>query len=100
MVITWQTIITAGAVLGALGVIFGLLFKAYSWYTKQKAQEAAIADLKKHHEEDMKQVRQENRLICRGLSACLDGLQQLGANHTVPEAKKELDEFLNDQAHK
>jgi predicted histidine transporter YuiF (NhaC family) len=100
MVITWQTIITAGAVLGAVGVIFGLIFKAYGWYMKQQTQDTAIAELKKHHEEDMKQVREENRLICYALSACLDGLMQLGANHTVPDAKTALDKYLNQQAHK
>ena len=100
MFITWQTIITAGTVLGALGVILGLLFKAYGWYLKQKAQDTAIAELQKHHEADMKQVREENTLICYALSACLDGLMQLGANHTVPDAKDKLDKYLNQQAHK
>ena len=100
MVITWQTIITAGAVLGAFGVIFGLLFKVYGWYLKRQSQDTAIADLKKHHEADTKQVREENTLICYALSACLDGLMQLGANHTVPDAKDKLDKYLNQQAHK
>jgi citrate synthase len=33
------------------------------------------------------------------LCACLDGLQQLGANHSVPVAKAKLEEWLNDKAH-
>ena len=34
------------------------------------------------------------------LNAVLDGLQQLGCNHTVPKAKQELEEYLVEQAHK
>lgn len=33
-------------------------------------------------------------------SACLDGLQRLGANNSVPLAKNKLDKHLNQQAHK
>lgn len=100
MMITWQTIITAAGVLSAVGVIVGILLKAYSWYLRQQEQDKALAALKAHHDEDMKQIREENRLICYALSACLDGLMQLGCNHTVPAAKTDLDKYLNKQAHK
>ena len=33
-------------------------------------------------------------------SACMDGLQRLGANHSVPLAKNKLDKYINQQAHK
>ena len=33
------------------------------------------------------------------LQACLDGLEQLGANHNVPEAKDKLSKYINQQAH-
>lgn len=33
-------------------------------------------------------------------SACLDGLQRLGANHSVPLEKNKLDKYLDQQAHK
>ena len=55
--------------------------------------------MKEHHEADVQRIKDENCLICFGLSACLDGLQQLGANHTVPVAKDKLDKYLNQQAH-
>lgn len=100
MVVTWQTIITAGAVITALGVIIGVILKVHGWYLRQGEQDEALKELKKHHEEDLKRVREENTLICYALSACLDGLQQLGANHTVPDAKEKLDKYLNQQAHK
>lgn len=88
MTITVNTIVTAAAALTAICAIFGAVFAAYRWYLRQERQDVDIARLKS-----------EDIMICRALSACLDGLQQLGANHTVPVAKKELDEFLNKQAH-
>ena len=84
-----DTIITISAVLGATVTILGVLFAAYKWYLKQENQDRDIA-----------KIKEENTLICFALSACLDGLQQLGANHTVPVAKDKLDKYLNQQAHK
>lgn len=84
-----DTIITISAVLGATVTILGVLFAAYKWYLKQENQDKDIA-----------KIKEENTLICFALSACLDGLQQLGANHTVPVAKDKLDKYLNHQAHK
>ena len=99
MYIDWQTIITAAAVVTALGVLIGLVVKIYKRLEKQNQLDAEIKSLKKHHEEDVQRIKEENCLICYALSACLDGLQQLGANHTVPIAKEKLDKYLNQQAH-
>ena len=82
-------IITAASLITALGVILGFIFKGYKWYLKQKKQD-----------EEIKQIKEENTLMCFALLACLDGLQQLGANHTVPIAKEKLEKYLNQQAHK
>lgn len=84
-----DTIITIAAVIGALGVIFGVVFAVYRWYLKQEKQDKDIA-----------RIKEEDTLIVFALSACLDGLQQLGANHTVPIAKDKLDKYINQQAHK
>ena len=84
-----DTLITIAAVIGALGVIFGVVFAAYRWYLKQEKQDKDIAHIK-----------EEDTLIVFALSACLDGLQQLGANHTVPIAKDKLDKYINQRAHK
>lgn len=99
MYITWDTIITAGSVVSAIIALLLIVLKVHKWYLKQQAQDAEIAKLREHHENDLKQVKEENKLICKGLSACLDGLSQLGANHTVPTVKQELDNHLNDAAH-
>ena len=99
MVITWQTIITAGAVMTALALLLGYIFKGHRWFIKQEQQSADIAELKKLHEADVQKIKEEDCLICYALSACLDGLLQLGCNHTVPDAKSKLDKYLNQQAH-
>lgn len=99
MYITWGTIITAGSVVSAAGIILAIVLKVHKWYLKQQAQDSEIAKLREHHDKDLERVKIENKLICEGLSACLDGLSQLGANHTVPIVKKKLDDHLNDAAH-
>lgn len=83
-----NTIIMAAALLTALVSLFGAVFSAYRWYLKQEKQDRDIA-----------RIKEENALICFSLSACLDGLQQLGANHTVPIAKDKLDKYINQKAH-
>lgn len=88
MYIDFQTIITAAAVLAALTAVFGTLAKAHRWYLRQEQQSAEIAQLKR-----------ESNILCECMSACLDGLGQLGANHTVPAAKKKMDAYLRDAAH-
>ena len=87
--ISADTIITIAAVITALGVIFGVIFAIYKWYLKQEKQDKDIAHIK-----------EEDTLIVFALSACLDGLQQLGANHPVPIAKDKLDKYIHQQAHK
>ena len=82
-------VITGASLIAALATVIGLLFKAHEWYLKQEKQE-----------EEIQRIKEEDTLICFALSACLDGLQQLGANHTVPIAKDKLDKFLNQKAHK
>ena len=89
MYVTWQTIVAAASVLTALGVIIGAVLRIHKWYLEQQKLNKEVTEIK-----------EEDALICFALSACLDGLQQLGANHTVPIAKAKLDKFLNEQAHK
>jgi hypothetical protein len=89
---TANTIILVGSLITALGVIFGAIFAVYRWYLNQNAKE-------KEQDEEIDKIKKEDALICYALSACLDGLQQLGANHTVPIAKEKLDKHLNLKAH-
>ena len=81
-------ILALAGIISALGVIFGALFAVFRFIEKQKK-----------NEQEIKSIKKENTLICYGLMACLDGLQQLGANHTVPEALDKLSKHLNQAAH-
>ena len=99
MYIDANTIILAGGVLAAVLAIGGVFVKVHRWVIKQDHQSNQIEELKAQHENDIKHIKVENTLICYALSACLDGLQQLGCNHTVPDAKAKLDKHLNQQAH-
>ena len=87
---------------GIVGLIGGL-FVRFKWLTnvKTKDDKAAkdIEELRKHTESEFSSIKEENTLICYGLSACLDGLIQQGCNHTVPIAKEKLDKHLNLKAH-
>ena len=74
--------LTAAAVIG--GAVVGLI----KWILRQNKQD-----------EEIESMKEEQTLICYALKACLDGLEQLGANHTVPLAKDKLDKYLNQKAH-
>lgn len=99
MTITTSTIITLASLIGALSAIFTVLYKILKWFENQKNQDDKIKCLEDRHKEDIKEIREEQRVICTGVLACLDGLEQLGCNHSVPRAKEQLEEHLNKIAH-
>ena len=88
MTVTAQGIITAGAVIAAIIAIVKYYNKVYDMVRHQKEQD-----------NDIKAIKRENTLMVYAMQACLDGLQQLGANHSVPEAKEKLSKYINQQAH-
>lgn len=95
-----QTIITAGAVVTACLTVFGVgrSFAKYLCSVKDRAR--TRAEHSTAQDKDIARLKEENQLICYGLSAALDGLEQLGANHSVPIAENKLQKYLNEQAHK
>ena len=95
MYLNADTLIYVSKLLTALGVITAAalsIIKVYLNYKKQKAE------IEKLSLENAKQ-NEELTLVCFGLSACLDGLIQLGCNHTVTTAKDKLDKYINNSAH-
>ena len=83
-----ETIISAASLLSALAAIFSFIFAAYRWYLRQSKQD-----------EEIKKIKEEQCLICYGLMACLDGLNQLGANGNVTDAHNKLEKHINQSAH-
>lgn len=90
-----QDIITAGAVVSAVLLLIGCAVKLFRWVNHQAEQDERMDRIEKESAAE----RKELTLIVYALSACLDGLGQLGANHTVPVAKDKLDKYINKQAH-
>lgn len=88
MTITSQTIITAAALLAAVIAFARYYNKIYDLVKHQKSQD-----------DDIKAIKREQTMTIYALQACLDGLEQLGANHKVPEAKDKLSKYINQQAH-
>lgn len=88
MYLSADTLITVGAVFGVVTTFFAALFSVYKWYLRQQQQDAEIASIKK-----------EQCLMTWGILACLDGLEQLGCNHTVTETRNRIEKHINKEAH-
>lgn len=88
MYITADSLIQLAAVLTACGTIIAIVFTVFKWIANQKKQD-----------EDIKALKKETGIICEAIRSCLDGLEQLGANHSVTASKNKLDEHLNEKAH-
>lgn len=108
---TWQSIITAGAVITALLAIIALFAKVVRFIDRQKAQdeeirtnreerERELEEIRNIHAQDMHGVKDEQTLIVWGVLACLKGLKEQGCNGPVTEAIDKIEKHLNINAHK
>lgn len=97
--LTWQTIITAAAVIGAAVAIVAYFAKIVRWVDKQKRQDDDIKALRDTHISDMSHMKEEQTLIVYGLLACLKGLKEQGCNGPVTEAINKIEKHLNERAH-
>lgn len=97
--ISWQSIITAGAVAGALGTIITLLVKVVRWVDRQKKQDGDIKALQDKHDRDIKAIQGEQTLAIYGILAALKGLKEQGCNGPVTQAIDKIEKYLNQKAH-
>lgn len=88
MYINWETIITVGKVIGALGVIVSAVVALYKTVESIKLQKKDICSIK-----------EEQTLLCYGILACLKGLKEQGCNGPVTHALDKLEKHLNEEAH-
>lgn len=86
--VSWQTLLTAAAVLGALATILKSYNRGYDFVRRQKEQDEVI-----------KSIQEEQSLLTYGVLACLKGLQEQGANGPVTEAIDEIEKHINKKAH-
>lgn len=84
-----ENITSISAIIAAVSLISGTVYAACRWFARQERQSR-----------ELQNIKNENMLIVSALSACLDGLTQLGANHAVTAEKEKLDKYLIEQAHK
>lgn len=97
--LTWQSIITASAVLAAIIALVTFFAKGVRWVDKQQQQDSDIKTLRATHISDMDSMKQEQTLIVYGLLACLKGLKEQGCNGPVTEAIRKIEKHLNEKAH-
>jgi MFS-type transporter involved in bile tolerance (Atg22 family) len=97
--LTWQTIITASAVVAAIIALVAVFAKGVRWVDRQKQQDCDIKALRATHIADMDGMKQEQTLIVYGLLACLKGLKEQGCNGPVTEAINKIEKHLNQKAH-
>lgn len=88
MYINWETIITVGKIIGALGVIISSVVALYKTVESIKLQKKDICSIK-----------EEQTLLCYGILACLKGLKEQGCNGPVTHALNKLEKHLNEEAH-
>ena len=88
MTLTWQTVITAAAVITAITVILKNYNKGYDFVQKMD-----------EHDKEIKAIKEEQALIISGVLACLKGLSEQGCDGAVTAAIAEIEEHLNKKAH-
>ena len=87
--LTWQSIVTAAAIVGAMVALGKYLRNLFGWVEKQTQQDKDIASIK-----------EEQKILTVGVLACLKGLQEQGCDGPVTNAITMIEEHLNKEAHK
>ena len=90
MVVTlsWQTILSAAAIVGAFVALVAYLRKLFGWFERQEKQDKEISDIK-----------DEQAILVKGMLACLKGLQELKCDGPVTDAITEIEDHINKKAH-
>ena len=89
MYIDADVIIKAASLLGALGALGGAVIALYKQYESNKRQDEVI-----------REIREEQTLICYGLRSVLKGLIEQGCDGPCKDALNMLDKHLNKSAHR
>lgn len=94
-----QSIITAGAVVGALTALIALFVKIVRWIDHQKEQDEDIEDIRRQMTQHNRETKEEQTLLTYGILACLKGLNEKGCTGSVTEAINRIEKHLNQKAH-
>lgn len=65
---------------------------------KQKVED--VCRLTAQHTKDIEEINNEGKVLCRGILACLKGLEEQGCNGPVKSGIKELENHLINSSHR
>ena len=82
-------IIVIASVITALGTIIACFTTIHKWVLRQNKQD-----------EDIKSIKEEQKVMTTGVLACLKGLKEQGCDGPVTEAISAIENHLNKEAHK
>ena len=86
--LTWQTLLTVAAVIGAFVAVVSYLRKLFGWFEKQEMQDKSIKDIQK-----------EQYVLTNGILACLKGLVELGCDGAVKGEIANIEKQIKKKAH-
>lgn len=84
------------ALVGAIAALVGWLFKGFAFVKEPENIKNEIAEIRA----EQSSIKSEQRVLTAGILACLKGLKEQGCNGPVTEAIKEIEEHINNEAHK
>ena len=84
-----EVIIIIAAGITALGTIIACFTTIHKWILRQNKQD-----------EDIKSIKEEQKVLTTGVLACLKGLKEQGCDGPVTEAISSIENHLNKEAHK
>lgn len=96
-----QTIIAASALIAALVALYTYFAKVVRFMDNEKKQDEKIESLRKHHDEDIQSIKDEQTIIIYGLLACLKASSQPGvdSDKLIKDAIDKIEKHLNKKAH-
>lgn len=86
--LSWQILLTASAIVGAVVAIITYIKKIFGWFERQEVQDKEIKDIKK-----------EQEILTKGILACLKGLSEQGCDGPVTDAINEIETYLLQKSH-
>ena len=84
-----EVVIIIASVITALGTIIACFTTIHKWILRQNKQD-----------EDIKSIKEEQKVLTTGVLACLKGLKEQGCDGPVTEAICSIENHLNKEAHK
>ena len=95
-----EYIISVSKIIGALGIILGVVIAVFKWFARQEKQSCDIDKLREIHDADLKSVQEELCIVNYAVLASLDALMQRGYGGNVAEAHVKLQKHINNKAHR